>query len=168
MTLDALSLRDMTVPFNHIEMALLARHPSLNISPMVETPAFDIDVTLRLEVAGGTPAHGTRKALLLPLWTGLVVVADETVGLVNGEVLSLDNLGMAGGTSQLHSPFQLVQMLAMGEGDILIDHVSPEILDLMASLLQTACIADLRMRQGRLFPRDEIGQRDLSVDPLPF
>ena len=168
MTLDALPLGYVTVSFNHIEMALLARHPSLNISPVVETPAFDIDVTLRLEVAGGTPAHGTRKALLLPFWTGLVVVADEAVGLVNGEVLSLDNLGVAGGTSQLHSPFQLVQMFTMGESDILIDHVSPEILHLMATLLQTACIADLRMRHGRLFPRDEISQRNLSVDPLPF
>jgi hypothetical protein len=168
MTLDALSFRDMTVPFNHIEMAFLARHPSVDIFAMVETPPFNLDISFRLEVAGGTPAHGTGKTFFLPLWAGLVIVTDETVRLVNGEVLSLDNLGVAGSTSQLHSPFQLIQMFTMGEGDILVDHVSPEILDLMASLLQTACIADLRMRHGRLFPRDEIGQRDLSVDPLPF
>jgi len=86
-------------------------------------------------VAGGASADRTGQTLFLSFWTGLVVVADETVGFVNGQVLSLDNLGVAGGASQLHPPSQLSQMLSMGEGDILVDHISLQIFDLVATLL---------------------------------
>ncbi len=168
MALDTFSLWDMAIPLNDIEMALLTGHPSFNILAVIKIPTVNFNVSPRSKMAGSATTHGTRDAFLFPFGTGLVIVADEAVCLVNGKVLPLDNLGMAGGASQLHSPSQLVQVFTMGEGDILIDHVSPEILDLMASLLQAACIADLRMRHGRLFPRDEIGQRDLSVDPLPL
>ena len=168
MTLDTLPFRDMAVSFDHVEMALFAGHTSFDIFPMIETPAFDIDVALRLKVAGGTTPNGTRNALLFRFGACFKIVTDETVRLVNSEVHSLDDLRVAGGTSQLHSPPQLAQMLPMGEGNILIDHISLEILDLMTPLLQAACIANLRMWHGRLLPGDEIGQRNLSIDPFPF
>jgi len=164
--LDALPFRHMAVPFDYVEMTLLAGHPPLDVFPVVEIPAFDIDVALRLEVAGGASADRTGKALFLSFRTGLVVVADETVGFVNGQVLSLDHLGVAGGASQFHPAFQLVQVLAMRKGDILVNHISLEILDLVAALLQTAGIAYLCMRHGWFFPGDEIGKRDLPVDPF--
>jgi hypothetical protein len=59
MTLDALSFRDMAIPLNHAQMALFTGHPSGNIFLMVETPAFDLDVAFRLNVARGTTSHCT-------------------------------------------------------------------------------------------------------------
>jgi hypothetical protein len=38
----------------------------------------------------------------------------------------------------------------------------------MATLLKAACIADLGVRRTRPFPRKEIGQGYLAIDPLPF
>jgi hypothetical protein len=38
----------------------------------------------------------------------------------------------------------------------------------MAPLLKAACIADLGVRRTRPFPRKEIGQGYLAIDPLPF
>jgi hypothetical protein len=37
----------------------------------------------------------------------------------------------------------------------------------MATLLKAACIADLRVRRTRPFPRKEIGQGYLAINPLP-
>jgi hypothetical protein len=168
MTLDTLSFRYVAVPLDHIEMTLLTGHPSFDVFPMVETPTLDFDVSLRLEVARGATADRTGKTFFLSFRASLVIVTDETVGFVNREVLPLDHLGVTGGASQLHPPFQLVQMFTMGEGDIFVDHISTEILDLVTPFLQAAGIADLRVRRRRLFPRDEIGQRDLSVNPFSF
>jgi hypothetical protein len=38
----------------------------------------------------------------------------------------------------------------------------------MATLLKAARITDLGVRRTRPFPRKEVGQRDLTIDPLPF
>jgi len=51
-------------------------------------------------------------------------MADKTVGLMNGEVCSLDNLGMAGCAPKPHPPSQLTQMLSMGKVYILKYHIS--------------------------------------------
>jgi hypothetical protein len=83
-------------------------------------------------------------------------MADETVNLVNGEMGSLNQLGMTGRTSKFHSPSQLLQMFPVGEGHILIDHVSLEIFSLMASLLEATRIVDLCMRPLGCLSRDEI------------
>jgi hypothetical protein len=50
-------------------------------------------------------------------------VTDEAVRLVDGEVQSLNNLGVAGGTSNFHPPSQIAQMFSMRKADILIEHV---------------------------------------------
>ena len=54
----------------------------------------------------------------------------------------------------------------MGEGHILIDHIPFEIFDLVASLLEAGRIADLGVGPARFLSGDEVGQRDLSIDPL--
>jgi hypothetical protein len=74
---------------------------------MIKIPAINFDISLWSEMAGGATAYGTRKALSLPFWTSLEIVADETVDLMNGEMGSLDELGMTGRASKLHSPSQL-------------------------------------------------------------
>jgi hypothetical protein len=47
-------------------------------------------------------------------------------------------------------------MLPVGEGHIFIDHVSLEIFNLMASLLEATRIVDLSMRPLGCLARDEI------------
>jgi hypothetical protein len=59
-------------------------------------------------------------------------------------------------------------MLAVGEGNVLVDHISLEIFDLVAPFLQAARIVDHRMGHRWLFARNEVGQGDLPVDPFPF
>jgi hypothetical protein len=59
MALETLSLRDMPITLNDIEMALLTSYSSGNIFPMVETPAFNFDVPFRFDVARGATSNGT-------------------------------------------------------------------------------------------------------------
>lgn len=56
----------------------------------------------------------------------------------------------------------------MREGHVFIDHISFKIVRLVASLLKAGRIADLCMRLTGFLPGDEVGERDLSVDPLPL
>ncbi len=106
MTLHALPFRDMTVPFNHVKMALFTGHSPFNIFPMVETPTFDLDVSFGLKVARRTSPYRTGEAVLLPFGPSFVIVADKTGGLVDCEVQALDDLCVAGSASEFHSPSQ--------------------------------------------------------------
>ena len=124
MAFNTLSLGHMGISLNHTEMTLFASDPSFNILPMIETPTINCNISLRLNVAGGATPDRTGNTLLFPSQTRPVVVADETVGLMNGEVQSLHNLGMAGGTSKFHPPSQFLEVFSMGKGHILIDHIS--------------------------------------------
>ena len=81
---------------------------------------------------------------------------------------SLDNLGVAGSAAKLHPSSKLPQMLPVGEGNILVDHVSLEVLDLVTSLLEAARITDLGMGSVRPLSGDEVGQGYLAIDPFPF
>ena len=168
MAFKALSLRHMGIPLNDTEMTLLARNPSLDILAVIEIPAFDIDIAFGLNMAGGAASNGAGNAILFSLWTGLIVVADETVDFMNGEMGALDDLGMAGGAAEFHPPSQFLEMFPVGEGHILIDHVSLEIFRLMTSLLEAGRIADLCMGLARFLSGDEVGKRDLSIHPLPL
>ena len=105
--LHTFSLRHVGVPLNNIGMALLAGHTSRDVLSMIEVPACNLDVSLRLDMTRSTTPDRARDALLLALWTSLIIVADKTVDLMNGEVCSLDQLGMAAGTAKLHPPSQL-------------------------------------------------------------
>jgi hypothetical protein len=166
MTLETLPFRDVGVTLNNIEMALLTSHPSRNVLAMIEAPTLDLNVSFGLDVTGGTSTYGARNAFLFPFGASFKIVTDKTVGLVNGEVHSLDNLGVAGGASQFHPPSELPQMFSVGEGHVLVNHIPLEVLDLMAPLLETTRIVDLCVRHARFFPRDEIGQRYLTIHPL--
>ena len=73
-------------------------------------------------------------------------MADETVDFMDGEMGSLNELGMAGSTTKFHPPSQLLEVFPMGESHILVDHIFLEILYLMASLLKATLIVDLCMR----------------------
>ena len=102
MTLDALSFRDMAIPLNHAQMALFTGNPSGNIFLMVKTPAFDFDVAFRLNMTRSTASDRTGDAVFLSFGAALEVMTDEAVGLVDGKVCSLNNLGMAGRTAKFH------------------------------------------------------------------
>jgi len=156
--LDTLPLRNMAISSDDIDMTLLAGHTSGDIFAMVEAPTFDFNIAFWLNMAGCATPNGTGDTLFLSFRPSPIVMANEAVDFVNSEMGSLDELGMAGGASELHSPSQLTQMFSMGEGHILIDHISLKIFNLMTSLLETSCIADLSMGFARSLPRDEIGQ----------
>jgi hypothetical protein len=104
MALNTFSFGDMTVPSNDIDMAPFTGNPSCNIFPMIETPSFDFNVSLGFDMARGTTSYGTRNALFLPFRASLIVVTDKTVDFMNGEVGSLNELGVAGGASQFNPP----------------------------------------------------------------
>ena len=158
MAFNAFPLRHMGVSLNDAEMTLLARHPSLDIFAVIEIPTFDIDIAFGCDMAGGATSNGAGDTILFSLWASLIIVTDEAVDFMNREVGSLNDLGMAGGATELHSPPQFLKVFSMGKGHILIDHIPLEVFDLMTSLLEAARIADLRVRRARPLPRQEVGQ----------
>jgi hypothetical protein len=152
MTFYTLSLGDVAVSLHNAEMALLAGDPSGNILFVIEAPSFDLDIPFGFDMAGGTSSHGTRDTRLFTLWTSLVIVTDETVDFMNRQMFSLNKLGMTTGTPKAHSPSQLTQVFSMREGHVLVNHIPLEIIDLMATPLETACVADLGVGSTRPLP----------------
>jgi hypothetical protein len=124
MALETFPLRDMAIPLKNMDMAPLTGHPSGNILPMIECPTFDLDIPFRFNVTGGATPYGTRNAFLLPSCASTVEMTDKTVSLVNGEVGSLNELGMTGRASRFHPPSQLAQMPSMRKAYILKYHIS--------------------------------------------
>jgi len=59
-------------------------------------------------------------------------------------------------------------MLSVREGHVFVHHISLQIVNPMAALLKTARIADLGVRRAWPFPRKEISQRYLAINPLPL
>jgi hypothetical protein len=57
-------------------------------------------------------------------------------------------------------------MFIMGEGHIFVEHISPEVFGLVATLLETARIADLCVRHARPFSGKEVSQRYLTIHPF--
>jgi len=51
-------------------------------------------------------------------------MADKTVGLMNGKMQPLNELGMARGAPKPHPPSQLTQMPSMGKAYIFKYHIS--------------------------------------------
>jgi hypothetical protein len=168
MALDALPFRNVAIPLNDVDMAPLTDHPPGNILPVIEIPPFDFNISFGLDMTGGASPYRTRNTLFFAFLASLVVVTDETVNLVNREMGSLNQLGMTGCTAKFHSPSQLPQMFPMREGHILIDHVSLEVFNLMASLLEATCIVNLCMGSAWPFSRDKIGKRYLAIHPFPL
>jgi hypothetical protein len=157
MAFETLAFRHMGIPLNHTEMTLLAGNPAINIFTMVEIPTFDIDVAFRRNVAGGATSYRAGDAVLLSLWASFVVMTDKAVDFMNREVGSLNDLRVAGGAAKFHSSSQFLEVLPMGEGHILIDHISLEVFNLMASLLEATRIADLCVGFARFLSGDEVG-----------
>ena len=85
---------------------------------------------------------------------------------MNRQVLSLNKLGVAGSASERHSPSKLAQVLSVRKGDVLVNHAPLEIRLPVTPFLEATCIADLRMRGARFFPRDEVSQGDLTIHPF--
>lgn len=103
---DTLSLRHMAIPLNDTEMAFLASHPSRDILFVIEVPAFDLNIPFRLDMTGSATADGARNAFLFPFWTGLIIVTDEAVDFVNGEVQPLNKLSVAARAAEFHPSSQ--------------------------------------------------------------
>jgi hypothetical protein len=106
MALNTLSFGNMTVPLNDMDMASFAGDPSGNILSVIETPALHLDIAFGFNMAGGTSSDRTGNTLLLSCRASIIVMADEAIDLMNGEVGSLDELGMAGGTAEFHPSSQ--------------------------------------------------------------
>jgi len=105
--LNTFPLRNVTIPLNNTDMAPLTGNPSGNILPVIEIPPLDFNVSFGFDMTGGTSSYRTRNALLLTPRARLVVMADETIDLVNGEMGPLNQLRMTGGASKFHSSSQL-------------------------------------------------------------
>ena len=106
MAFDTFSFRYMAVSLNHAEMAFLTGYPSRDILSVIEVPALDLNIPLGLDMAGSAAPDGTRNAFLLPLRTRLVIVTDEAVDFVNGQVQSLNKFSVAACAAQFHPPPQ--------------------------------------------------------------
>jgi hypothetical protein len=113
MTFDAFPFGDMAIPLYHAEMALLAGDPPGNILFVIEVPTFDFDISFRLHVAGGTSSDGARNAVLLSLGASFVIVTDEAVDFMDGQVFSLNELSVTTGAAELHFPSQFSQMFSV-------------------------------------------------------
>jgi hypothetical protein len=166
MTLETLSLRDMAVPSYHIDMTFFTSHPSRNIFPMIEAPAFDFNVPFGFDVARGTSSHSTRETFLLPSWSSPIKVTNEAVGFVNGEVSSLDELSMASCAPKVHPPSQLPQMFSMGKVYILKYYIPFQIISLVTPLLQTVSIINFIMNFFEALPNHEISKCQLEIHPF--
>jgi hypothetical protein len=107
MAFNTFSFRDMAISLNNTEMALLTGDPSCNIFSVIEAPAFDLDIPFRLDVTRSTAPYGTRNTFLFSSWTGFIIVTDETIDFVNGEMQPLNKLSVTTGTPKIHPPSQL-------------------------------------------------------------
>jgi len=168
MALNAFPFWDMAIPLNHIDMAPLAFNSSCNILPVVKVPAFDLDIALGFDMAGDTASHCAGDTFFFSFRACPIVMADETVDFMDGEMGSLNDLGMAAGAPKLHPSSKLLKVFPVGESHILVDHILLKILYLMASFLKATCIADLCMRSVGPLAREEISERNLAIHPLPL
>jgi len=57
-------------------------------------------------------------------------------------------------------------MFVMGEGHIFVEHIPLQVIGLVATLLETARITDLRVGHARPFSREEVSQRNLTIHPF--
>jgi hypothetical protein len=83
-------------------------------------------------------------------------------------VQSLNELGMAGRASRYHPSSQLAQMFPMGKTDVFKNHLSPQVVSLVAPLLQTIPIIYFVMEFLESFSNHYIGQSELEIYPFPF
>jgi len=148
-------------------VASFTGNPSRDIFSVIKVPPFNIDVSFRLNVAGGAPPHRTRKAVLLPFGAGLEVMTNKTIGFMDRKMFALNKLGMARGATKFHAPPQLAQVLSVGKSNILVNHIFLQVFDFVATLLETTRITNLCMRFVWPLPRNEIGQRNLTINPFP-
>ena len=106
MTFDTFSLRHMAISLNDAEMAFLACHPSRDVLLVIKVPAFDLNIPFGLDMTGSAAPDRARNALVFPLWTGVIIVTDEAVDFVNGQVQPLNQLGVAARAAQFHPSSQ--------------------------------------------------------------
>jgi hypothetical protein len=106
MTFQTLSFRDMAISLNDTEMAFFTGDPSFDILFVIEAPTFYLDIPFGLDMTGRTPSDCTGNALLFSFRTSVVIVTDETVDFMNGQVFSLNKLSVTTGTPEIHSPSQ--------------------------------------------------------------
>jgi hypothetical protein len=135
---------------------------------MIETPPLDLNVPLGLNVARGTSSYSTGNAFLLPFGSSLIKMTDETVGFMNGEMQSLDKLGMASGAPKVHPPSQFTQMSPMGKTHILKYHIPFQIISDVTSLLQTVMIINFVMKFQDPFSNHKIRDGQLEIAPFSF
>jgi hypothetical protein len=135
---------------------------------MIEVPAFDLNVPFGFDVARGTSSNSTRDTFLLPSRASPVKVTNKTVSFVNGEVSSLDKLGVTGCASKVHTPSQLAQVSSMGEAYILKYHIPFQIIFFVTSILQTVAIINFVMEFPDPFSNHKIRDGQLEIAPFSF
>jgi len=95
-------------------------------------------------------------------------VANKTVGFVNGEMQSLNELGMARGAPKVYPSSQLTQMPSMGKAYILKYHIPFQVVFFVTSILQTITIINFIMEFLDASPNNDISQCKLEIFPFPF
>ena len=75
---------------------------------------------------------------------------------------------MATGAPKLHPPSQISQMRPVGKANILKDHIPLQVINAVATLLQTVSIVHLIMQFSKPFANHKIGHSQLEIHPLPF
>jgi hypothetical protein len=106
MTFHTLSFRDMAISQNDTEMAFFTGDPPFDILFVIKVPTFYLNIPFGLDMTGRTPSDRTGYAFLFSFRASLVIVTDETVDFMNGQVASLNKLSVTTGTPEIHPPSQ--------------------------------------------------------------
>jgi hypothetical protein len=53
---------------------------------MIEAPAFNLDIPFRFNMAGGATSNRTGDTFFFPCQACTIKMADDTIGLMNGEM----------------------------------------------------------------------------------
>jgi hypothetical protein len=123
MAFKTLILRNVAISFIDTNVALQTTHPTLDISLVVEGYPLELNIPLRLDMA--CAAFCTGETSLFSKRPRLVEVTGETIRFRDGQMGPLDDLGMAGGTPELLSPSQFLQVSSVIKGHVLKNHFLP-------------------------------------------
>jgi hypothetical protein len=82
-----------------------------------------LNISFGLDVARSAISYSARNAFFFSSQASPIKVTNETVGLVNGEMSSLDKLSMTAGASKFRPSSQFPQMPCMRKAYILEYHI---------------------------------------------
>jgi hypothetical protein len=145
MTTETAVAANIPIPLGDVEMAVLAGHALRQHFRMIENDSLVIYRLLLETVTGTAPAAKLLR-------TEVLEMAEEAGAFRYRHVVSLDDLGMTGCTSQRHSSPVICQMVSVAEGDVLETNVLPHEPAVVTTIAQTGCIRDRGPGLGSVGP----------------